>query len=157
MIWYGANTQVRLYRMISREVSAIMKRAELTILLLLALVVTGICAGSKPDKEPAEKCASCHSDSQDFKEWQTSGHANSLKTLLEDTNASRNCLRCHSADYKRAQLNPWASMSNLPTLETATNAVSCSACHRHDTGIESNLIMPADKLCTTCHIRFCGG
>jgi nitrate/TMAO reductase-like tetraheme cytochrome c subunit len=125
--------------------------------LLLAYLVIGICAGSTPDKEPPEKCGSCHSDSLVFKEWQNSGHATSLRTLLEDKNAGRNCLRCHSADYKRVQLNPWASTSDLPTLKTASNSVSCSACHRHDSGIESNLIMPADKLCTTCHILFCGG
>ena len=125
--------------------------------LLLAYLVTGICAGSAFGKEPSEKCADCHSDSLVYKEWQGSGHANSLKTLLKDTNAGRDCLRCHSVDYKRVQLNPWMSISNLPTLETASNAVSCSSCHRHDSGMESNLIMPAARLCTTCHVLFCGG
>jgi len=132
------------------------KKLAISLMLSVSLVI-GICAGSAPDREPSEKCASCHSDSLAFKEWQGSDHANSLKTLLKDPNARDNCLRCHSADYKRVQVNPWMSTSNLPTLERVSNPVSCSACHRHDSGIESNLIMPADKLCTTCHVLFCGG
>jgi predicted CXXCH cytochrome family protein len=135
-----------------------METRKLTILsLILAYLVVGICAGSTSDKKSSEKCGDCHSDSLVFKEWQDSGHANSLKTLLKDPNAGQNCLKCHSSDYQRVQVNPWMSTRNLPTLKTATDPVSCSSCHRHDSGIESNLIMPQDKLCTTCHVLFCGG
>ena len=132
-------------------------RKHIISLLILVYLVIGICAGSAPGKEPSEKCANCHSDSLVFKEWQGSGHANSLKTLLKDPNASGNCLRCHSADYKNVQLNPWMSTNDRPTLKTASSPVSCSSCHRHGSGMESNLIMPVDKLCSTCHVIFCGG
>jgi predicted CXXCH cytochrome family protein len=132
-------------------------RKAAIFLLLSASLVTGICASSTPDKEAPEKCADCHSASPAFKEWQNSGHASSLKTLLKDPGAAGSCLRCHSADYKSVRLNPWIDPGDLPTPQTASNPVSCSACHRHDSGIKSNLIMPADKLCVSCHVRFCGG
>jgi hypothetical protein len=121
-------------------------------IFLMFFLVAVVYAESTP-----EKCADCHSDSVAFKQWQKSGHANSLKTLLKDQNAGRSCLKCHSADYKSIQTNPWMSTRDLPAPKTASNAVACSACHRHDTGMESNLLMPAEKLCTTCHVRACGG
>ena len=123
--------------------------------LILAFLAAGVYAAS--GKLPPEKCASCHSESLAFRQWQKSGHARSLKILLEDSTASASCLRCHSADYKSSQTNPWMSRSDLPTLQTATNAVSCSACHKHDSGFQDNLIMPVEKLCTKCHVLFCGG
>jgi predicted CXXCH cytochrome family protein len=81
----------------------------------------------------------------------------SLKTLLKDSGAYQSCLKCHSASYKTVQSNPWESRKDLPTPKTASDPVSCSACHRHDSGIEGNLLVTADKMCTTCHILFCGG
>ena len=135
-----------------------MKRKEFCISLLLSVfLVIGTCAGSNAAKVLPEKCGDCHSDSQEYKDWQISDHAEALKTLLKDPNASQSCLKCHSANYKTTQSNPWASRSDLPTLEAVSDAVSCSACHRHDSGIESNLIMSAGELCMGCHILFCGG
>lgn len=136
----------------------IMKRKKFCISLLLsAFLVLGIYAGSNSEKAPSEKCGECHSDSQEYEDWQSSDHAKSLKTLLKAPNASQSCLKCHSADYRLAQPSPWMSREDLPTLETAKDPLSCSACHRHDSGIKNYLVMPADKLCTTCHVLFCGG
>ena len=133
-----------------------MKRKRLFIsLLIVVFLAIVICAGSNSAKVPSEKCGDCHSDSQIYKDWQISDHAMSLKTLLKESGVYQSCLKCHSASYKRS--NPWVSRKDLPTPRTASDPVSCSACHRHDSGIESNLIMTADKLCTTCHILFCGG
>lgn len=132
-----------------------MKITKLLLLLICFTIV--ICTGSTPKKEPPEKCASCHADSLAFKEWKKSDHANSLKKLTKDPNALQSCLKCHSSDYNRVQLNPWMATSDLPTLQTASNPVSCSSCHKHDSGIEDNLIISADKSCAACHIRFCGG
>ncbi len=123
--------------------------------LLLAFLAAGVYAAT--DKLPPEKCAECHSESLAFKQWKESGHAKTLKILVEDPTAGTSCLRCHSADYKSSQANPWMSRSDFPTLQTATNPVSCSACHKHDSGFQDNLIVPAEKLCTTCHVLFCGG
>ena len=127
------------------------------LFLLSGLLVSDIYISSAFSKEPAEKCAECHSDSIVFKEWQNSNHANSIKTLLADSNASRSCLKCHSADFNRFRFNPWMSLGDLPAPKDAGNPVSCSSCHKHESDIESGLIMPADKLCKSCHVLYCGG
>ena len=124
--------------------------------LLFVFLTLSICAGSQAAKFPQEKCGDCHSDSAMFKEWQTSNHAKAVKTLQKDANSDRGCLKCHSADYKRVRSNSWLSGRELPTIETAGNAVSCSSCHRHGVEYENNLIMPAEKLCISCHVLYCG-
>ncbi|MBD3182983.1 hypothetical protein GF312_11880 [Candidatus Poribacteria bacterium] len=130
-----------------------MKKTLITITLILTLTSSVLC------KEPPEKCGECHSDSLAYKEWEKSDHAISLKTLLKDQKSSKktSCLKCHSVDYVSFSDSPWASRKNITTPETATNPVSCSACHKHDSGFEHNLNVPAEKLCISCHIRFCGG
>jgi hypothetical protein len=64
---------------------------------------------------------------QEFTAWSRGGHANSLKSLQQDYDgrfgpADDSCLRCHSAE---AILQPWRE----PTLETASEPVTCSVCH----------------------------
>ncbi len=127
------------------------KKIIVSFLLVLPLAV-GVCSGAQ-----AEKCGKCHSDSPVYKEWQTSRHANAIKTLLKAGNASQSCLKCHSSDYELARLNPWLSRKDLPTLKTAKDAVSCSSCHKHKSKEEATLIKPVEKLCITCHVLFCGG
>ena len=117
----------------------------------------GICANSTAKKEPPEKCANCHSDSPAFKEWQKSAHVNALKTFLKEPDANKSCLKCHSATYQRFNSNPWLSLNELPEPGDASDPVSCSACHQHKSGLEDNLIMPADEMCISCHILYCGG
>lgn len=121
-------------------------------ILLIAFISLSVCAGSHP-----EKCGSCHSDSVIFKEWQTSGHANALKTLVNEPKARPSCLKCHSADYDRVRSNLWLPRQEQPSPETASNAVSCSSCHRHGTEKEKNLTVPVDKVCAACHVLHCGG
>lgn len=131
----------------------LMKMRKLILpFLLIAFFTVSVCAASQ-----AEKCGKCHSDSLIYKEWQTSGHAKALKTLVEGRNARQNCLKCHSADYKRAKANPWLSGKDIPTVKTAVDAVSCSICHKHKGEKESVLLMPVEKLCADCHVLFCGG
>jgi len=126
---------------------------KLTIpFLLIAFLTVSVCAGSQP-----EKCGKCHSDSLIYKEWQTSGHAKALKTLLKAPNARQSCLKCHSADYRRAKANPWLSGKDLPTIKSVSDAVSCSVCHKHEGEKKSSLLMPVEKLCADCHVLFCGG
>ncbi len=134
-----------------------MRLGKPTVLFLLSVVLIIGCAGfAAREKLSPENCASCHSDSLVFKEWQDSGHANSLKTLLEDPNASSKCLKCHSADYKHAKRHFWIFI-DPPLPENANDPVSCSICHKHDSGIENNLIVSADKICLDCHVMLCGG
>lgn len=127
-----------------------------TFLILLILFVICICAGSKSGKLPSEKCGDCHSHSPMYEEWQESAHASAIETILKDPDVGRSCLKCHSADYKRIRSNSWLSTKNIPTPQTAGNAVSCSSCHKHGSGREYNLIMPAEKLCISCHVLYCG-
>ena len=135
-----------------------MKMRKLSILLLLLAPLAAGCANlAVNEKKPPEKCANCHSGSLVFKEWQNSGHANSLRTLLKDLKAGRKCVKCHSADYKPVGIKFWAYANNVPLPRMAGNPVSCSACHKHDSGLESNLMMPADAICMRCHILLCGG
>lgn len=128
------------------------ERKLIISLLLVAFLAAGVCAGAQ-----SEKCGKCHSDSPAYKEWQKSGHANAIKTLLKADNASQSCLKCHSSDYERARLNPWLSRKDLPTLKTAKDAVSCSLCHKHKNEVEAILTKPVEELCITCHVLFCGG
>ena len=132
-----------------------------TLLLILTLSAIVIYTRSAAEEKSPEKCATCHSDSLVFKEWQTSDHANSLKTLLKDPDADWTCLKCHSADYKHirklVRSTVWRSVSDMPTPKSANEHVSCSACHKQGSGIENDLIMPVGKLCNACHALHCGG
>ena len=130
------------------------------LLLLLPLIANGICERILAD-EDARECADCHSDSPAFREWQKSEHANSLETLLDVSGAEWTCLRCHSDDYKGirelVRNTSWESVDDMPTVRSAHSPVSCSACHKHDSGMRNNLAKPANRICNTCHVRHCGG
>jgi len=124
---------------------------------VIGALVIGIYAGSTTDEKPAEKCAECHANSTEFKEWQNSAHADSLKTIQKEPKANTACIKCHSSDYNSyVRSTPWGAKVNPPTPQTAKNPVSCSSCHRHDSGIKHNLLMPLDKLCISCHKFDCG-
>jgi predicted CXXCH cytochrome family protein len=142
------------------------KRKHVILFLLAIFIVVFVCLGATSEKSVSEKakselekCTQCHShrDSKAYKEWQKSNHAHSLENLLKDSDATNSCLKCHSADHSAMLVNHWLSPDNLPDIKSVKNTISCSSCHRHDSGIEHNLIMPADKLCVACHVHFCGG
>jgi len=126
---------------------------------LLASLFTFSCVELLAYENSAGDCANCHS--QVSRQWQSSGHANGLKTLLKEPDSNWTCLKCHSADYRRIRKlvrdTIWRSVSDMPTPKSASHPVYCSSCHRPDSSLESNLIRPADKLCTPCHILYCGG
>ena len=135
------------------------KFAVLSFVLIFAIIsiaAFSIYAGSAEVQKPAkEKCAECHADSVQYKEWQNSNHAKAIETLLKEPKADSRCVKCHSSDYK-PQTNPWTTSSTPLTPKNVTNAVSCASCHRHGTGLKHNLIMPVDKLCISCHKFDCG-
>jgi len=140
------------------------KEKKLTIISFL-LIFTIICvtafriyAGSAEIQEPkVEKCAECHADTVEYKEWQNSAHAKAIQTLLKEPKSDSRCMKCHSSDYKLyVYTNPWGVPSTPLTPKNAKNAVSCSSCHRHGSGLKHNLIMPVDKLCISCHKFDCG-
>lgn len=141
-----------------------MKKKRFTILYtLLIFAIIGITAfsiyaGSADDnKLKKEKCAECHSDSIQFKEWENSAHAKAIETLLKEPRSNAKCMQCHSSDYKLYDhKNPWGITTSMLTPKEAQNAVSCSSCHRHDSGLKHNLIMPVEKLCVSCHKFDCG-
>jgi len=130
----------------------------LSIFFIVAVITTfAIYAGSAVDDKSIEKCAECHADSVEFKEWQNSAHAKALQTILKEPKADSRCLKCHSSDYNLyTNTNLWGAPSKPMTIKDAKNAVSCSSCHRHGSGIKHNLTMPVDKLCVSCHKFDCG-
>jgi predicted CXXCH cytochrome family protein len=134
------------------------KLVLLSILLIVAVIaIFAIYAGSAVDDKSIEKCAECHADSVEFKEWQNSAHAKALQTILKEPKADSRCLKCHSSDYNLyTNTNLWGAPSKPMTIKDAKNAVSCSSCHRHGSGIKHNLTMPVDKLCVSCHKFDCG-
>jgi hypothetical protein len=132
-----------------------MKLSRIFVFLLLFAALTG-CARWISRENPPENCADCHGDSSAFKEWQCSDHADSLENLRDDPLARSKCLECHSADYRRVKYVLWIFPTNLPAPKTASDSVSCSSCHEHDTEIEHNLIVSADQVCLDCHVMLCG-
>jgi nitrate/TMAO reductase-like tetraheme cytochrome c subunit len=134
-----------------------MKRGTITFILLIIIFACLGATTDKPNKTEPEKCAQCHKDSRAYKEWQKSGHFKSLESLKEASDVTKSCLKCHSADHSAILVSPWTLPDKLPDVDSVSNPISCSACHRHDSGIEHNLILPPEKLCVACHVHFCGG
>ncbi|HKI70448.1 MAG TPA: cytochrome c family protein, partial [Verrucomicrobiae bacterium] len=81
----------------------------------------------------AQVCGGCHSDDQHptFEEWQTSGHAAVVPTVVRSMTSSvnniNNCGRCHSGSARVALLhgeNPGVTVSNDFDV-----AITCATCH----------------------------
>jgi hypothetical protein len=89
-----------------------------------------------------DNCAVCHSESTEYKEWETSAHAHSLETLGTSDHAGDSCLRCMSSSILE---------DPETTFEMATASITCSMCHNHGTGLEHNLQVSAAENCTQCH------
>ena len=65
---------------------------------------------------------------QEFADFNLSGHAKSLRSLLESPARKRGvksaaCLQCHSADYR---LSP---EERRPDLDSAKHGITCVVCH----------------------------
>jgi len=128
------------------------------LIFIMAVIFTLYSQITAEDKA-GEKCLDCHThaNSVEYKEWLVSDHAKSLKTIQENPKGNFKCLQCHSADYNRYKTeSTWGGRVIAPDPKQAKDAVSCSSCHRHDSGIKHNLIMSADKLCVSCHKFDCG-
>jgi predicted CXXCH cytochrome family protein len=93
--------------------------------------------------------ATCHEEEHHpyYQEWNQSGHALSLSSLLGATGAAEDsCLECHSADYILADL------AEKPTLATAEYPITCALCHDpHNATNPNQLRWPVDELCAKCH------
>ena len=103
----------------------------------------------------AEGCNKCHGDEASYKEWTQAGHSHALVNLLEGPyEVQTSCLSCHSSGYTTFAEQ---GIPGHPYNEkTAVNAVACSSCHSHASKEEHLLVMPAKKLCVTCHKMDCG-
>ena len=102
-----------------------------------------------------EKCYKCHEKEVEYKEWETSGHANALVTLKKSPDAESSCLECHSSGYVVSAAVWGIGRFPRATLKTAQNAVACSSCHRHGAKYKHKLIRPPKKLCISCHKMDC--
>lgn len=103
----------------------------------------------------AEGCNKCHGDEDAYKEWTQAGHSHALVNLLEGPyEVKTSCLSCHSSGYT---IFAERGIPGHPYNEkTAVNAVACSSCHSHASKEEHLLVLPAKKLCVTCHKMDCG-
>ncbi len=111
---------------------------------------------SQNTKTPfAEGCNKCHGDETAYKEWTQAGHSHALVNLLEGPyEVKTSCLSCHSAGYT---MFAERGIPGHPYNEkTAVNAVACSSCHSHASKEEHLLVVPAKKLCVSCHKMDCG-
>lgn len=103
----------------------------------------------------AEGCNKCHGDEDAYKEWTQAGHSHALVNLLEGPyEVKTSCLSCHSSGYT---VFAERGIPGHPYNEkTAVNAVACSSCHSHASKEEHLLVVPAKKLCISCHKMDCG-
>lgn len=103
----------------------------------------------------AEGCNKCHGEEVAYKEWTQAGHSHALVNLLKGPyEVKTSCLSCHSSGYG---MFADRSIPGHPYNEnTAVNAVACSSCHSHASKEEHLLVMPAKKLCVSCHKMDCG-
>ncbi len=103
----------------------------------------------------AEGCNKCHGNEAAYKEWTQAGHSHALVNLLEGPyEVQTSCLSCHSSGY--TMFAERAIPGHPYNEKTAVNAVACSSCHSHASKEEHLLVMPAKKLCVTCHKMDCG-
>ena len=106
------------------------------------------------------------SPNMQYNEWLQDGHAKALTTLKGSTNASQNCLSCHSGDYNAVNAQIEAVKAGdrkglapaALTLETAQYGVTCTSCHdphlkTTDATPPTDFSLVADPytLCTSCH------
>jgi predicted CXXCH cytochrome family protein len=83
---------------------------------------------------------------QQYIDYITHPHSDSLATLQASTDADDSCLECHSTDYRLAEAG------SEPDLTTAVNSIECGACHdSHGSANEHDLRLPPDEICTQCH------
>jgi hypothetical protein len=66
------------------------------------------------------KCAACHF--REYKDWQTTPHANAFKILPAKYKRDAECLKCHSTGISEAAVHDSLSLSN-------GLGVSCQGCH----------------------------
>lgn len=89
---------------------------------------------------------------RNYNMWEASKHGKSLTDVLEGPLKDRltpECFGCHSAEG-------FAAKQQYKTVDIANKAIfhslTCVACHDpHERAIPRQLVMPADKLCTSCH------
>ncbi|MFN8378250.1 MAG: cytochrome c3 family protein [Anaerolineae bacterium] len=99
-------------------------------------------------------------NNQQFNEWLSSAHASSLDVIQGNPNLQDGCLNCHSGDvafyerimaaYEDETLS--GEPPSAPTVDTATNSISCTTCHDpHSDDEEYSLAADSYTLCTSCH------
>jgi hypothetical protein len=107
----------------------------------------------------AAKCKICHNKEAtgaQYAKWETSKHAQAMKSLTGDDAKNPKCLKCHSTYY-------FVGESQVATL-TPEEGVSCETCHgpgsvyksmsimsKRETALANGMIMPSEELCKKCH------
>ena len=96
----------------------------------------------------AEECRECHPGQ--YRAWQTTAHAQAVRTLKDNGRLVPECLACHSELYRRSKLFPGDDPA-------AWNGVECATCHGEGIlhaqigtkGAISRRV--AEKTCRGCH------
>lgn len=134
-------------------------------------------AAEKPQYVGVEECGKCHkkdSTGDQLAQWQGSKHAGAFATLasdkakaiaqkkgIADPQKAQECLRCHVTQPKPDMIEtPREGKEGF----VVAHGVQCETCHGagslyksrkimkdHDLSVANGLIMPDEKLCTTCH------
>ena len=90
---------------------------------------------------------------QEFADFSLSKHAQALTLLRERNTPERGklkdeCLQCHSSDYMRAP------EGRKPTLETATQGLTCVSCHEpHGLDRHFRTVRISANRCGSCHVE----
>jgi predicted CXXCH cytochrome family protein len=97
-----------------------------------------------------EMCGKCHRGTEEEPRQGVrleTNHGKALADLKASPDARKECLQCHSQDYREAPAE------SKPTLETARFAVTCVTCHdpHKRTGNSGQLKAESSKLCMECH------
>jgi predicted CXXCH cytochrome family protein len=80
-------------------------------------------------------------------QWEASGHATALTTLVGSGHAQDRCFECHSSDFQTAE-----ETGKTFVAKEATAAVTCVSCHDpHGSNVPGQLRKDAGDLCASCH------
>lgn|GEM_PF-853361 len=84
-----------------------------------------------------------------FNMWEASGHSRTLERVAQSENKSADCYGCHSDEGFKARMQ--GKKVDL-TQKDSFSPVTCVTCHEpHNSKNPAQLVMDAEKLCTSCH------
>jgi hypothetical protein len=114
--------------------------------------LTYVQSTNRPDVRPYYSpllCKACHQ--KQYEDWVQTKHAIALKTLVDNKNATPDCLPCHSELYR--------TVNRYILTQNQYAGVECATCHANTLphGLERKdmavHVKVDPKLCITCHTK----